>query len=90
MQAKVWRDRIDIVGASSLVNDRWTPLLDELKAEHVPSLAPNGKRMAVVASSTGRIDAFIYRTAEMSDDEVIRVLGKYGIPATVGRQGNRL
>lgn len=88
MQATIWRDRIDILGAS-LVNDRWTPLLDELKAEHVPAFTPNGERMVVVISPAGRIDAFIYRTVEMSDDEVIHVLGKYGIPATVGEEGNQ-
>jgi hypothetical protein len=60
--------------------------LDELKAKHVPSFTPTGKRMTVVLSPSGRLDAFIYRTVDMADEEAIRILGKYGIQATVGSE----
>jgi hypothetical protein len=60
--------------------------LDELKAEHVPSLTPTGKRLSVVLNPSGRLDAFIYRTAAMPDEEAIRILGKYGISASVGSE----
>lgn len=87
MEAKVWPERIDILGASALGSEKWEPLLDELKAEHVPSLTPNGKRMSVVVAFSGRLDAFIYRTAPISDEEVVNILEKYGIPATAGFTG---
>lgn len=87
MEAKVWPDRIDILGATAVRSEVWEPLLDELKAEHVPSLTPKGKRMFVVVTFDGRIDAFIYRTAPMSDEEVVNILEKYGLPATAGIAG---
>jgi hypothetical protein len=56
-------------------------MLDELKAEHVPGLTPNGKRMMVAVAPGGRMDGFIYRTTSMTDQDVIRILRKYGIEA---------
>ena len=70
----------DIEGASGVAKDSWEPLLDELKAVHMPGLTQTGKRLAAAVSASGRMDAFIYRTG-MTDEEVIRVLGKYGIEA---------
>ena len=86
MQAHVWHHRIDILGASSFPNDRWEALLDDLKAEHVPSANPPGKRMTVAISPNGRMDAFIHRTAPMLDEEVIRILEKHGIPASLASE----
>jgi hypothetical protein len=86
MHATIWQNRIDILGAESLPKEKWVPLLDELKAEHVPSATPVGKRMAIFATPSGRTDAFIYRTTDMADEEIIRILGKYGIPAGVGSE----
>ena len=84
MDAFVWPHRIDILGANSLAQQQWEPLLNELKAEHVPSATPVGKRMAVVLGPDGRTDAFVYRTAPMPDDEVVCILAKYGIVARIG------
>jgi hypothetical protein len=81
MEAKVWRNRIDILGAVLPKNEILQALLDELKAEHVPAF-PTGKRMSVVVAPNGRIDALIFRTTAMPDKKVIRILEKYGIPAT--------
>jgi hypothetical protein len=83
MEAHVYRHRIHILGSSSVARDTWEPLLDDLKAEHVTGLTPHRKRIAVAVNPKGRIDAFIYRTKPMPDDEIVRILGKYGIPATV-------
>lgn len=84
MHATIWPHRIDILGTNSFAKDAWEPLLNDLKAEHVPSATPIGKRMAVTIGPNGRVDAFVYRTTPMPDEEVIRILAKHGIPATIG------
>lgn len=84
MRATIWPHRIDILGANSLAQRGWEPLLNDLKAEHVASATPVGKRMAVTLGPSGRTDAFIYRTTPIADDQVIRILAKYGIAASVG------
>jgi hypothetical protein len=84
MRATIWPHRIDILGANSLAQQEWEPLLNDLRAEHVPSATPVGKRMAVTLGLGGRTDAFVYRTAPIPDDEVVRILGKYGIAARIG------
>jgi hypothetical protein len=80
MHAIVRPTRIDIEGSGAIPKDSWEPLLDDLKAVHILGLTPTGKRLMVAVGPTGRIDAFIYRTG-MTDDDVIRVLRKYGIDA---------
>lgn len=85
MNAIVWHHRIDIHGAT-LLQEQWDRLLDELKAEHVPSLTPVGKRMAVVLAPTGRIDAFIFRTQSIPDEEILQILSKHGIEASIGAE----
>lgn len=87
MHATVSQHRIEILDAGSLPKQAWDPLLDELKAEHVPSATTVGKRMAVVPGpSGGMYAAFIYRTTAIPDEELIRILKKYGIPASVGSE----
>ncbi len=80
MHAIIRPSRIDIEGAGSVPNELWEPLLDDLKALHMPGLVPTGKRMMVATGPSGRVDAFIYRTGQ-TDVDVVRVLGKYGIEA---------
>src|SRR5271170_3134596 len=80
MHAIVRPNRIDIEGSSGIGRETWEPLLDDLKAVHMPGLTPTGKRLLVAGNPGGRVDAFIYRTG-LSDEDVIRVLGKYGIDA---------
>ncbi|HWO31971.1 MAG TPA: hypothetical protein VNO32_24510, partial [Candidatus Acidoferrum sp.] len=62
MHAIIRPSRIDIEGAGSVPNELWEPLLDDLRALHMPGLVPNGKRMMVATGPSGRVDAFIYRT----------------------------
>ncbi|HEY4776614.1 MAG TPA: hypothetical protein VIH56_03060 [Candidatus Acidoferrales bacterium] len=81
MYAIVRPTRIDIEGANGVAKDSWEPLLDELKAEHMPGLMQTGKRIAVAVGPTGRMDAFIYRTG-LTDEETLRILKKYGIDAS--------
>jgi hypothetical protein len=80
MHAIIRPTRIDIEGSGAIAKETWEPLLDDLKAVHIPGLTPTGKRLMVAVGPAGRIDAFIYRTG-MSDGDVIRVLEKYGIDA---------
>ncbi len=86
MRAVIWKHRIDILRADQLPNEKWDGLLDELKAEHVPSATPIGKRLAVVGVSAGGTVAFIYRTSDMPDEQVVEILRKHGIPASIGSE----
>ena len=83
MQAVIRPRRIDFLGASQLTKEEWESLLDELKAVEVPSLTPTGKRMLVILNPDGRIDSFVYRTSQIPDKDIFRILAKYGIPASV-------
>ena len=87
MHADIWPDRIDlhidISEANSLPQKAWDPLLNDLKAEPVPSLTPGGERKAVIGELNRRIHVIVYRTAAMSDEEISRVLAKYRIRASV-------
>jgi hypothetical protein len=83
MRAVIRPSQIDFLGASHLSKEEWESLLDELKTVEVPSLTPKGKRMLVVLNPDGRIDTFVYRTSQVPDKDIIRILAKYGIPASV-------
>jgi len=82
MEAHIRHERIDLLGVN-LPKDAWEPLLNELKVVHVRGLNPTGKRVTAVISPRGRSDAFIYRTTPLSDADVVRILKKHGIAATV-------
>jgi hypothetical protein len=45
----------------------WKPILDELKAEHIPGLYQQGKRMGVSIVS-GRLRVYIYLTDKMPSE----------------------
>lgn len=59
MEAHTLLGRIGILDAN-LSEDAWESLLDELKAERVPSRRQTAKKVSVVVGPNGRIDAFIY------------------------------
>jgi hypothetical protein len=79
MHAVISPVRIDIYKASALPNEKWESLLNELKAEHVPGSTPIGKRMAAAVNADGGMTAFIYRTSDLRDDEIVKILQQYGI-----------
>lgn len=84
MHATVFPGRIDIVG-DLLSQELWKRLLDELKAEGVSSATQTGKRMSGTTSAMRPV-SFIYRSTPMPDEEVIRILGRYGIQTSVATQ----
>lgn len=58
----------------------WESLLDELKAHHVPSLHPTGKRMSVDVSAGGKVRAVVHFTpSTVGIDEAIKILEKRGV-----------
>jgi hypothetical protein len=83
MQAVVRRNRIDISGVNILPPSSWDTMLDELRSEYIPGQTPFGKRMLVLANGV-----FIFRINalfKMADTDIVRILDKYGIAATVER-----
>jgi hypothetical protein len=83
MHAVVRKGRIDIHGANGIAKTSWEPLLDELKAIHISSLMQTGKRVAVGITSRGQVNATIYPTIEVADDEKARILERYGIEVSI-------
>lgn len=83
MRAIIYPDRIVILGTQILPKESGEPLLDELRAEHVPSWTPVGKRHVVVPGKAGATDTVIYRTHDIPDKEITRILAKHGIPASI-------
>jgi hypothetical protein len=66
----------------------WESLLDELKAHHVPSLHPTGKRMSVDVSAEGVVRAVVHFTpSTVGIDEAIKILKKRGIEVQDVRSG---
>jgi hypothetical protein len=55
MHAIVRASRIDIEGSDGIAKETWEPLLDDLKAVHMPSLTPRGKRLMVPLNSITRL-----------------------------------
>jgi hypothetical protein len=67
----------------------WESLLDELKAHHVPSLHPTGKRMSVDVSAEGVVRAVVHFTpSTVGIDEAIKILKKRGIEVHDVRRGD--
>lgn len=58
---------------------KWEPILDELKAEHIPGLYQQGKRMGV-SIVNDRIRAYIYLTDRtLPEPEILEILKRHGI-----------
>jgi hypothetical protein len=57
-------------------------VLNELKAEHIPGMHQNGKRMAVSVIQ-GKVHALIYRTANTPPEpQILEILKRHGIEAS--------
>jgi len=67
----------------------WESLLDELRAHHVPSLHPTGKRMSVDVGASGGIRAVVHFTPSMVGlDEAIKILERRGVEVHDVRRGD--
>jgi hypothetical protein len=53
MHAIVRPARIDIEGSSAIAREKWDPLLDDLKAVHIPGLTPTGKGLWLLSAPPG-------------------------------------
>ena len=79
MKIIVCHDRIDITEIPLNHRIKWEPVLDELRAMHLPGLYQEGKRMGVSVVD-GQVHAYIYRTDKTPPEEEIRkILQKHGI-----------
>ena len=57
----------------------WEPILNELKAEHIPGLYQQGKRMGV-SIVNGTICAYIYLTDKTPpESEILEILKRHGV-----------
>jgi hypothetical protein len=57
----------------------WEPILDELRAEHIPGVYQQGKRMGV-SIVNGKLRAYIYLTDKMpSESEILEIFRRHGI-----------
>jgi hypothetical protein len=72
-------DSIDITEIPSNLHIEWESLLNELKAEHIPGMHQDGKRMAVSVVQ-GKVHVLIYRTAETPPEpQILEILKQHGI-----------
>jgi hypothetical protein len=72
-------DSIDITEIPLNQHIEWESLLNELKAEHIPSWYQDGKRMGVSVVD-GKAHVFIYRTAKTPPEpQILEILKWYGI-----------
>jgi hypothetical protein len=79
MYAIVYSARIDLYLGNTLSEERLELLLDDLKAEHVPSLMPHGRRSVTAVDSAGRMITFVQRTSNLTDSEIADILNRQGI-----------
>ena len=72
-------DSIDISEIPLNHHIEWESLLNELKAEHIPGMHQEGKRMAVSVFE-GKAHVFIYRTTKTPPEpQILEILKRRGI-----------
>jgi hypothetical protein len=72
-------DSIDITEIPLSHHIEWESLLNDLKAEHIPGMHQDGKRMAV-SIVQGKVHALIYRTAKTPPEpQILQILKSHGI-----------
>jgi hypothetical protein len=72
-------DSIDITEIPSNLQIEWESVLNELKAEHIPGMHQDGKRMAVSVVQ-GKVHALIYRTEKAPPEaQILEILKRHGI-----------
>jgi len=82
MHASIRHNKIQILEVEPLTKEVWDSLLDELKAERA-SWMQHGERVSILQDKNGRANASIWRNPSLSDEEIICILGKYGIEGSV-------
>jgi len=82
MHASIRHNEIQILDVEPLPKEVWDSLLDELKAERA-SWMQRGERVSILQDKNGRANASIWRNPSLSGEEIISILGKYGIEASV-------
>ena len=79
MKITIHPDRIDITEIPLHDGIEWNPILDELKAEHLPGFYQAEKRMGV-SGVAGQTHVYIYRTDKTPPEPEIRaILKRHGI-----------
>ena len=79
MKITIHEERIDVAEIPVFPKIDWEPILTELKAEHLPGLYQQGKRMGVNMID-GKIHAYIYRTDKTPPEaEILQVLKRHGV-----------
>lgn len=79
MEVTIHDERIDITEIPLFPKINWEPVLDDLKAEHLPGLYQQGRRMGVNIVD-GKTHAYIYRTAKTpAEAEILAILARHGI-----------
>jgi hypothetical protein len=72
-------DSIDITEIPLNHHIEWESLLNDLKAEHIPGMHQDGKRMAISVVG-GKIHALIYRTEKTPPEpQILQILKSHGI-----------
>jgi hypothetical protein len=85
MKVTIHDGMIDLSEIPTYPPINWDPILDELKAEPIPGLYQQGKRMGV-SIVDGRIRAYIYLTDKTPpESEILAIIKRHGIPVTLAR-----
>jgi hypothetical protein len=79
MYAIIHPTRIDLYLGNALSDERLELLLNDLKAEHVPHVLPNGRRSITAVDSAGHMITFVQRTSDLVDSEIADILNRHGI-----------
>jgi hypothetical protein len=78
-------DSIDISEIPINQHIEWESILNDLKAEHIPGMHQDGKRMAV-SIVQGKVHALIYRTAKTPpEQQILEILKSHGIAVETDR-----
>ena len=79
MKVRIHNGMIDVSEIPIYPPIKWEPILDELKAVHIPGLYQHGKRTGVSIES-GRLRAYIYLTGKTPPEpKILEILERHGI-----------
>lgn len=79
MKVRIQNGMIDVSEIPLYAQVKWEPILDELRAEHIPGLYQQGKRMGVSVEN-GRLHAYIYVSEKTPPEpKILEILERHGI-----------